>query len=93
MSNDMRSKIGIAMFLLAGFWIYRIEVFNLLITYEPKEQLTKVDLKGGAIAEEITEIVESDGYVGFVELNRLLLKHTKSQLDFSSEPRVFARQP
>lgn len=80
----MKSGYGIALLICAGLWIYRIEIFNLVVTYEPNTELRAIPIMQGTISESVDDIVDSKSYVGFIELNRLLLKHTSSNLNFSS---------
>jgi len=85
LSDDMKKKLGIALFIFAGLWIYRTEFFNLMVEYKPNTELETVSLNQSEVSKSVDEIIESDGYVGFVELNKLLLKNTTSNLEFSQE--------
>ena len=82
MSNDMMKKSCLLLFGLSSLWMYRMELFNLMVKYEVETEIPIVEIKDEYWVGEIEKIINSTSYVGVVEFNDRILQLISSKLNF-----------
>ena len=59
MSNDMIKRVCILLLILGAIWIYRMELFNLIIRYEVESEIPTIELKDAYWINEEEKIINS----------------------------------
>ena len=81
MPNDMR-KFSITVLIFFTLYIYRTQLFNILIKYEPEQIIELNELNDPFWMGKVDNIIFSNSYVGIVELNDMILKVIAQNLEF-----------
>ena len=81
----MKKKLIILLVFITLF-IYRQEIFNLLVKYREIKIVPEQQLTNSITKNEIDSFIKSYDWLGVEELNNLLLKYTKKTLKFGAKP-------
>lgn len=69
-------------------YIYRTQIFNLLVEYNPEHQIETIKITDSYWTAKVDKIIASNAYDGMPELNDLIVKLIASKLQFGKNQEV-----
>ena len=78
-------KFCIIILIISLLWLFRTEIFNLLIRYEVESEIPLIELRDQYWIDEVKEIVKSNQDLGIVAFNDKVLELVTSKLKFGKE--------